>query len=385
MLYLMYAETPNIHLPDTRIDQYFEERLWKVMTSDLCLRNPTFSSYVLYYADRREYWAMPYRNLEALAGVRTNNGIESLNNVLKHRVFNGVSAHRSLPQLLASLVFDFIPNRLQTYRHKMISDSVSYKRIVSQNHVLPSFFNGIPSKNLILVKESYFRSFEKTKDDIRKLGDQYVVRTKDSEGNPFAYKVSLSEEVRCDCIKFRGTPTLPCKHVLAILRIYEIDWTQLPTTFRLSPHLSVDSTLGRNVSTELPQQVYFGPDRDHQLPDEDEGSCTNEPIEVIDQSCSSEEVPGPSTADKDLDFNKSFSILSDLKTQMFRIPASKRGELLKLMEDTVRDQLIPSVRKLGENAQIRRDDFAATLPKPTKKKRKLFPKYTGQHSDSDFE
>jgi len=43
------------------------------------------------------------------------------------------------------------------------------------------------------------------------------------------------------------------------------------------------------------------------------------------------------------------------------------------------------VRKLGENAQIHRDDFAASLPKPTKKKRKLFPKYTGQHSDSDFE
>ena len=63
---------------------------------------------------------MPYRNLEALSGIRTNNGIEALNNVLKRRVLNGVSAHRSLPMLLASLVFDFIPNKLQSYRHKVI-------------------------------------------------------------------------------------------------------------------------------------------------------------------------------------------------------------------------------------------------------------------------
>ena len=75
----------------------------------------------------------------------------------------------------------------------------------------------------------------------------------------------------------------------------------------MSPHLSVDSILGRNVSTELPQQLTV---HDHQLPDENEG-CNTDPI---DQS---EEVPGPS-ADKDVDFNKSFSILSDLKTQMFR-------------------------------------------------------------------
>lgn len=62
---------------------------------------------------------MPYRKLEAVEGVRTNNGVEALNNVLKHKVLHGVSAHRSLPQLVASLVYDFIPNKLQTYRHKV--------------------------------------------------------------------------------------------------------------------------------------------------------------------------------------------------------------------------------------------------------------------------
>ena len=43
------------------------------------------------------------------------------------------------------------------------------------------------------------------------------------------------------------------------------------------------------------------------------------------------------------------------------------------------------VRKLGEDEAIRQDDFAATLPKPSKKKRKIFQKYSGHHSDSDFD
>ena len=35
---------------------------------------------------------------------------------------------------------------------QMMSDSMSYKRIVSQDHELPTFFNGIPSKHMINVK-----------------------------------------------------------------------------------------------------------------------------------------------------------------------------------------------------------------------------------------
>lgn len=54
MLYLMYADTPNIHLPDNVIDQDFVERLMKVTNMDICLRNPAFRSYVLYYAEHKE-------------------------------------------------------------------------------------------------------------------------------------------------------------------------------------------------------------------------------------------------------------------------------------------------------------------------------------------
>lgn len=62
---------------------------------------------------------MPYRNLAAMGTVRTNNGTESLNNVIKNRVMNGKGGQISLPQLMSSLVYDFLPGRLLTYKQRV--------------------------------------------------------------------------------------------------------------------------------------------------------------------------------------------------------------------------------------------------------------------------
>ena len=74
--------------------------------------------------------------------------------------------------------------------------------------------------------------------------------------------------------------------------------------FRLSPSLSVDSILGRKVGSVCYHQPS-NQDVEYTIIDEVSGPSADI------------EVPGPS-ADIDVDFNKSFSILSDLKTQMFR-------------------------------------------------------------------
>ena len=64
---------------------------------------------------------MPYRNLAAMSGVRTNNGTEALNHVVKNLVLSGRGGTISLPTLVSSLVFDFLANRLATFKNTVSS------------------------------------------------------------------------------------------------------------------------------------------------------------------------------------------------------------------------------------------------------------------------
>ena len=54
MLHLMYSDTPNVHFRDNPVDTDFNRRLMDVMNREICLRNPAFRNYVLYYAENKE-------------------------------------------------------------------------------------------------------------------------------------------------------------------------------------------------------------------------------------------------------------------------------------------------------------------------------------------
>ena len=54
-----------------------------------------------------------------MGGVKTNNGVETLNNVIKNRVLGGGAGQYSLPQLITALIVDFVENEGMKYRHKV--------------------------------------------------------------------------------------------------------------------------------------------------------------------------------------------------------------------------------------------------------------------------
>ena len=74
---------------------------------------------------------MAYRNTAGIRGIFTNNGVESLNNVLKNKVMGGSGSKKSIPQLVIALVMDYVPVRQRNYRHKVYrSLKISYFTIV---------------------------------------------------------------------------------------------------------------------------------------------------------------------------------------------------------------------------------------------------------------
>lgn len=61
---------------------------------------------------------MPYRNLSAMGTVTTNNGTESMNNAIKNKVLGGRGGQLSIPQLVSALVFEFLGNKLSSYKQQ---------------------------------------------------------------------------------------------------------------------------------------------------------------------------------------------------------------------------------------------------------------------------
>lgn len=52
--YLMYADTPNIHLPDKEIDEDFNRRLASVLDNSLCKEVDALRDYITYWAGFKE-------------------------------------------------------------------------------------------------------------------------------------------------------------------------------------------------------------------------------------------------------------------------------------------------------------------------------------------
>ena len=62
---------------------------------------------------------MPYRAVACMGGIKTNNGVESLNNVIKNSVFDGNASKNSLPLLVMGLTTEFLPRKIRAFHHKV--------------------------------------------------------------------------------------------------------------------------------------------------------------------------------------------------------------------------------------------------------------------------
>lgn len=139
-----------------------------------------------------------------------------------------------------------------------MAESAGYKRIlVSDNEAhfqWPLWMNGIPHKSLLRIKENFKRSLTFGGNDILTKENYYIIRTKDFsiEDNQsyHAYKVTVSPSVHCDCLNFRSYPELPCKHLLAVIRETNVEWADLPLSFRHNPRLCADPDPGASCSTQ---------------------------------------------------------------------------------------------------------------------------------------
>ena len=54
-----------------------------------------------------------------MGGNKTNNGVESLNDVINNSVFDGDTSKNSLPLLLMGLTTEFLPRKISAFHHKV--------------------------------------------------------------------------------------------------------------------------------------------------------------------------------------------------------------------------------------------------------------------------
>ncbi|XP_063692863.1 uncharacterized protein LOC134824817 [Bolinopsis microptera] len=389
LLYLMDADCPWSHHMTETLDSDFEARLLRAANHPVVLRNPGFRNYMISWSSpvERSRWAKPYRDNSAIRGIYTNNGVEALNGVLKNRVMNN-SSKQGVPSLLQALVYDYLPTKLTMYRHKRMAESAGYKRILVSNNEAhfqwPLWMNGIPHKSLLRIKENYKRSATFGVEDILRNDDHFIIRTRDFSIEEYqsyhAYKVTVSPSVHCDCLNFRSYPELPCKHLLAVIRESNVEWTDLPLSFRHNPHLCTDP--GASCST---QEVSL-------------------PLTVPD-SLPQDQSPKKTDKNTEGDLNATFGKLADLRSMIYNVAPENRREMRDLVTSVIDGMLLPRLSEMtkidmtvtaGDDLPLlsttsraeKRTDFADSLPKRAKKKRKKFPERKldyGFGSDSDFE
>lgn len=94
------------------------------------------------------------------------------------------------------------------------------------SHPVPAFFT--PSTPYITSKIAHVQQYSSM---LPGLWTFVLLSINLVLNNPH-FQVTVSPSVHCDCLNFRSYPELPCKHLLAVIRETNVEWADLPLSFR---------------------------------------------------------------------------------------------------------------------------------------------------------
>ncbi|CAM4606410.1 unnamed protein product [Leuciscus chuanchicus] len=168
--------------------------------------------------------------------VTTNNGVEALNKSLKsfYLKFSGTG---SLTSLLETMICDFIPEQLLSYRRLNFIYSSECK---TYNPDVPTFLRDRPRSFVKHCLNSIQAASIYTKEHVEVLGkESFKVK---SETTSAWFRVELGDSERytsCECFLFKTT-FLPCKHFFAVFSHSDKTWGDLSPVYCRSPYITLD-------------------------------------------------------------------------------------------------------------------------------------------------
>ena len=189
------------------------------------------------YFSLLKLWARAYRDREFHSAVKTNNGTESLNKVLKYSYLPR-KKKMMLSSIITLLVEVFLPESHQKYLFLNYKQSGEYR---CYRAIVPSYLHGRPKQTISHCLERRQKSLKHTSEDVDIIDDtigSFVVKGTGDKSHKIQF-----DTPSCTCRDWI-TWHLPCKHFFfAIFRLHENwGWDTLPEAYKSSAYLSTDST-----------------------------------------------------------------------------------------------------------------------------------------------
>ena len=185
-------------------------------------------------------WCRAFMKVDFHIGVTTNNGVEALNNSLKHAYLK-LSGTGTLSSMVEAVVQDFVPHLILEYIHANYAYSSQYKMY---NTRIPSYLHDRPRNVVKACMIRYESARYCNSDDISEVAPGTFCVPSESDG-AVEYSVSVGNDTAypsCECTDFNST-YLPCKHMFALFRNGKAQWHSLSPLYRENPYLKLDESV----------------------------------------------------------------------------------------------------------------------------------------------
>lgn len=227
-------------LAKSRNDEEFSRNLDELCSSSEYQRNPKVEAYLKNtWIPHKSKWTCAFFNSKYSFVIRTNNGIEAQNKLLKYSYLK-LHSDKSLCGVLDIIILEFFVDEIQKYR---VCNSRLSENCRQYNEVIPKFLHNRPVYFIEHVHKRWATAQSVyCKNDITVLRNEEksICLIKSEENPKIQYFVDLSIP-NCTCEDFYSY-VFPCKHMLAIF-IYIPDFsfeTSLPLHYVNSPYLTID-------------------------------------------------------------------------------------------------------------------------------------------------
>jgi len=208
-------------------------------TSDVWKRNKKAQAYYLgTWYPVREKWTRAFFDDNFFFIINTNNGIESLHNVLKNSYLKQ-HVDKSICGVLDVIINEFLDEAFNKYK---VDNSCLDSKYKCYNSEIPHFLHDRPNffirhvyERLATARNIYSR------DGIIVLNGSentmFVIKSETDTNSSYTVNFSTPSCTCYDFLKFR----FPCKHLCAIiLYVPNFSFNDLPCDYLNSPYLNID-------------------------------------------------------------------------------------------------------------------------------------------------
>ena len=197
-------------------------------------------------------WVWAFRICSCLHSVNTNNGVESCHDKLK-RYYVTDMGKRSLCEVIGIMVDRYLPDVLRSYLEQNVACSGLWRK---GSEDLDVFLHGWPANFINAIKEPLRASMSIMESDVISQSDgKFTV-----QGEAGQYMLNLAGPFpvpTCTCPDFLRKRRM-CKHILAVLRLGNWQWKQLPEEYASSVFLNCDrAAIG--IEEEVPESEPSAP------------------------------------------------------------------------------------------------------------------------------